>query len=88
MAKESSGRDSSVSGQSASVRGSSTLRNASSATSSTAASRSRARPDSLPSALTTEINKDLAQRGRGAGEILVFCFDDLNGVNFNRIVER
>ncbi|XP_078034651.1 microtubule-binding protein cornetto isoform X3 [Augochlora pura] len=29
--------------------------------------RTRPIPDSLPSALTTEINKDLAQRGRGSG---------------------
>ncbi|XP_015602230.1 uncharacterized protein LOC107271123 isoform X2 [Cephus cinctus] len=32
----------------------------------TVISRTRMRPDSLPSALTTEINKDLAQRGRGS----------------------
>ncbi|XP_058791628.1 uncharacterized protein LOC131664497 isoform X2 [Phymastichus coffea] len=54
-------RDSSLSG----VRGSSVTRSANSCMASTAASRSRARPDSLPSALMTEINKDLAQRGRG-----------------------
>ncbi|KAJ8681218.1 hypothetical protein QAD02_017005 [Eretmocerus hayati] len=35
----------------------------STATASTVASRCKARPDTLPSALTTEINRDLAQRG-------------------------
>nr|XP_031833904.1 uncharacterized protein LOC116427557 isoform X4 [Nomia melanderi] len=35
--------------------------------SATPRTRTRPIPDSLPSALTTEINKDLAQRGRGLG---------------------
>nr|XP_033328103.1 uncharacterized protein LOC117221333 isoform X1 [Megalopta genalis] len=37
------------------------------AVSVTPRTRTRPIPDSLPSALTTEINKDLAQRGRGTG---------------------
>lgn len=63
-------RDSSLTGG----RGTSMTRSTNSCMASTAASRGRARPDSLPSALTTEINKDLAQRGRAAGKRTLLFF--------------
>ncbi|XP_076666121.1 microtubule-binding protein cornetto isoform X2 [Andrena cerasifolii] len=58
-------RENNAEGASGSSRMSSTLR--SGAATMTPRTRTRPIPDSLPSALTTEINKDLAQRGRGPG---------------------
>ncbi|KAJ8668541.1 hypothetical protein QAD02_010204 [Eretmocerus hayati] len=54
------------------------------AKSSTVASRSKAKPDTLPSALTTGINRDLAQRGgrpnSSAGEPSNFYVHGVLGV--------
>lgn len=56
-------RESNCEGTPTSSRVPTTIR--SGVTSTTPRTRTRPIPDSLPSALTTEINKDLAQRGRG-----------------------